>query len=73
MSILKNQKFWCVMAGLVGPTIIKEILKAKKTREYAVRGLARGMKITAEAKTTFRDMMDEATDICNDAKKETNK
>ena len=73
MSVWKNEKFWCVMAGLVGPTIIKEILKAKKTREYAVRGLVRGMKFTTEAKATFRDMMDEAADICNDAKKEAGK
>ncbi len=70
MSVWKNEKFWCVMAGVVGPAIIKKILKAPKTREYAVKGLAEGMKITADAKATFQDMKDQAADICNDAKKE---
>ena len=40
MSVWKNEKFWCVVAGVVGPAIIKKILKAPKTREYAVKGLA---------------------------------
>ena len=53
MSVWKNEKFWCVVAGVVGPTIIKKILKAPKTREYAVKGLAEGMKITADAKAAF--------------------
>lgn len=68
MSVWKNEKFWCVVAGVVGPTIIKKILKAPKTREYAVKGLAEGMKITADAKASFQDMKNEAADICNDAK-----
>ena len=28
MSVWKNEKFWCVVAGVVGPTIIKKILKS---------------------------------------------
>ncbi len=70
MSVWKNEKFWCVVAGAVGSAIAKKILKAPKTREYAVKGLAQGMKFTADAKATFQDMKDEAADICNDAKKE---
>ena len=70
MSVWKNEKFWCVVAGVVGPAIIKKIVKAPKTREFAVKGLAEGMKITADAKVAFQDMKDEAADICNDAKKE---
>ena len=68
MSVWKNEKFWCVVAGVVGPAVIKKILKAPKTRECAVKGLAQGMKFTADAKATFQDMKDEAADICNDAK-----
>ena len=70
MSVWKNEKFWCVVAGVVGPAIIKKVIKAPKTREFAVKGLAEGMKITADAKAAFQDMKDEAADICNDAKKE---
>lgn len=68
MSVWKNEKFWLVMAGAVGSAIAKKILKAPKTREYAVKGLAEGMKITADAKAAFQDMKDQAADICNDAK-----
>ncbi|MBR2272897.1 MAG: DUF1490 domain-containing protein [Fibrobacter sp.] len=70
MSIWKNEKFWCVVGGAIGSAIAKKILKAPKTREYAVKGLAHGMKFTADAKATFQDMKDEAADICNDAKNE---
>lgn len=70
MSILKNEKFWLVVAGAVGSAVTKKILKAKKTRELAVTGLAHGMKFTADAKAAFQDMKDEANDICNDAKSE---
>ena len=73
MSIWKNEKFWCVVGGAVGSVIAKKILKAKKTRECAVKGLACGMKFTADAKAAFQDMKDEASDICNDAKKEAEK
>lgn len=70
MSIFKNEKFWLVVAGAVGSAVTKKILKAKKTRELAVTGLAHGMKFTADAKAAFQDMKDEANDICNDAKTE---
>ena len=70
MSVFKNEKFWLVVAGAVGSTVAKKVLKAKKTRELAVQGLAHGMKFTADAKAAFKDMKDEANDICNDAKAE---
>ena len=70
MSVFKNEKFWLVVAGAVGSAVAKKVLKAKKTRELAVTGLARGMKFTADAKAAFQDMKDEAADICNDAKNE---
>ena len=70
MSVWKNEKFWCVVAGVVGPTIIKKILKAPKTREYAVKEVDEGMKITADAKAAVQDMKNEAADIGNDEKKE---
>ena len=50
MSMFKNEKFWLVIAGAVGSAVAKKVLKAKKTRELAVQGLAHGMKFTADAK-----------------------
>lgn len=50
MSMFKNEKFWHVIAGAVGSAVAKKVLKAKKTRELAVQGLAHGTKFTADAK-----------------------
>ena len=43
MSMFKNEKFWLVVAGAVGSAVAKKVLKAKKTRELAVQGLAQLM------------------------------
>ena len=67
---MKSSGWWWLV--LLAPLLQRKFssLKAPKTREYAVKGLAQGMKFTADAKATFQDMKDEAADICNDAKKE---
>lgn len=67
-NILKNEKFWCVAAGAAGALIGRKVLTAKKTRELAVSGLAKGMKLTHDAKAVFQDMKDEAEDLCYEAK-----
>ncbi len=64
----KNEKVWCGVAGAAIAVIGGKVLKAKKTRELAVSGLAKGMKLHADAKASFRSMKDEAADICYDAK-----
>ena len=48
----------------------KKVVKAKKTRELAVTGLAKGMKLKSDAQSALRNMKDEASDICYDAKVE---
>lgn len=67
-NIFKNEKFWLVVAGAAGTIVGKKVITAKKTRELAVKGLAKGMKFTDDAKTAFRNMKDEAQDICYEAK-----
>lgn len=66
----KNEKFWYAVGGAAATVIGKKVLKAKKTREIAVSGLAKGMKLQSDAKNAFRNMKDEANDICYDAKTE---
>ena len=39
-------------------------------RSVAVTGLAKGMKLQNDAKATFQNIKDEASDICYDAKTE---
>lgn len=69
-NLFKNQKFLCALGGAAAVIIGKKIVTAKKTRELAVSGLAKGMKLTHDAKEVFQNMKDEAVDICFDAKAE---
>ena len=69
-NILKNEKFWLVVAGAAGVIVGKKIVTAKKTREIAVTGLAKGMKFTNDAKAAFQSMKDEAQDLCYEAKEQ---
>lgn len=69
-NLFKNQKFLCALGGAVAVIVGKKIITAKKTREFAVSGLAKGMKLTHDAKESFQNMKDEASDICYDAKAE---
>ncbi|MCM1529821.1 MAG: hypothetical protein NC093_07480 [Alistipes sp.] len=66
----KNEKLWCAIAGAATVIIGKKVLTSKKTRELAVSGLAKGMKLQNDAKEAFQNMKDEAADICYDAKAE---
>lgn len=69
-NLFKNQKFLCALGGAAAVIVGKKILTAKKTRQLAVSGLAKGMKLTHDAKEAFQNMKDEASDICYDAKTE---
>ena len=55
-NIFKNEKFWLVAAGAAGVIVGKKIITAKKTRQLAVTGLAKGMKLTSDAKSAFQSM-----------------
>ncbi len=69
-NIFKNEKFLCALGGAAAVIVGKKILTAKKTRQLAVSGLAKGMKLSHDAKEAFQNMKDEASDICYDAKTE---
>ena len=68
----KNQKVWCAIGGAAAVIVGKKILTAKKTRELAVTGLAKGMKFQQEAKETLQNMREEAEDMCYEAKSQLN-
>ena len=70
LKCLKNEKLWFAVGGAAAMVIGKKIVKAKKTRELAVCGLAKGMKLKSDAQSALRSMKDEASDICYDAKVE---
>ena len=58
------------VGGAAAVILGKKVVKAKKTRELAVTGLAKGMKLKSDAQSALRSMKDEASDICYDAKVE---
>lgn len=65
---LKNEKLLCFVGGIFAATYGVKMLKSDKTRNACVTGLAKCMKLQNEAKETFRNMREEAEDICYDAK-----
>ena len=66
-NFFKNKYFLSALGGAAAVIVGKKIITAKKTRELAVTGLAKGMKFTHDAKETFQNMKDEAADLCYDA------
>ena len=70
LKCCKDEKFWCAVGGAAAVILGKKVVKAKKTRELAVTGLAKGMKLKSDAQSALRNMKDEASDICYDAKVE---
>lgn len=70
LNCFKNEKLWCAIGGAVAVIVGKKIVTSKKTRQLAVSGLAKGMKMQSDAKEAFQNMKDEAVDICCDAKAE---
>jgi hypothetical protein len=70
LNCFKNEKVLCALGGAAAVIIGNVILKSKKTRQLAVSGLAKGMKLQNDAKEAFQNMKDEAQDICYDAKAE---
>lgn len=69
-NLFKNQKFLCALGGAAAVIVGKKVITSKKARQLAVTGLAKGMKLTHDAKEVFQNMKDEAADLCYDAKAE---
>ena len=64
-------KHAAILISLAAGVIVgKKIITAKKTRQLAVTGLAKGMKLTSDAKSAFQSMKDEAQDLCYEAKEQ---
>lgn len=70
LNLFKHEKLICALGGAAAVIIGKKVITSPKTRQLAVTGLAKGMKLTHDAKEAFQNMKDEAADICYDAKAE---
>lgn len=69
-NIFKNEKLWLVVAGAAGAIVGQKVIASKAVRKLAVTGLAKGMKLSHDAKAAFQDMKDEAEDLCYEAKEQ---
>ena len=68
MDCIKNEKLICFIGGVVAATYGVKALKSDKTRKACVSGLAKCMKLQKDAQESFKNMKEEAEDICYDAK-----
>lgn len=71
-EFLKNDKFLGFVGGVLAATYGVRALKSDKARELCVNGLAKCMKLSDSTKETYKNMKEEAEDICYDAKKLSN-
>lgn len=69
-NFLKDKKVLCALGGAAAVILGKKIITAKKTRQLAVSGLAKGMKLAHDSREVFQNMKDDAADLCYDAKAE---
>lgn len=70
LDIVKNEKLLCFAGGVLAATYGVKALKSEKTRKACVSGLAKCIKLQNDAQETFKNMREEAEDICYDAKQE---
>ncbi len=70
LDCLKNEKFLYFVGGALAATYGVKALKSEKTRKACVSGLAKCIKLQNDAQVTFKNMKEEAEDICYDAKQQ---
>ncbi len=68
LDALKNEKFLYFVGGVLAATYGVKAAKSEKTRKVCVNGLAKCIKLQNDAQETFKNMKEEAQDICYDAK-----
>lgn len=68
-DIVKNEKVLYFAGGILAATYGVKALKSDKTRKACVNGLAKCIKLKNDAQAAFKNMKEEAEDICYDAKK----
>ena len=68
LDFVKNEKFLYFVGGVLAATYGVKAEKSEKTRKVCVNGLAKCIKLQNDAQETFKNMKEEAQDICYDAK-----
>jgi|GEM_PF-67045 len=66
----RKERIGLFAGGMAATAVLTKILTSEKTRECAVTGLAKGMKLQMDAQAKFQTIKEEAQDLCYDAKEE---
>lgn len=72
LDCVKDKRVLCFIGGVLAATCGVKAAKSDKTRKACVKGLAKCIKLQNDAQEAFKNMKEEAEDICYDAKKEAN-
>ena len=70
MNWYKNEKLLTFIGGAAAAVVGTKILKAKKTRELCVKGLACGITAKNNAEAAVQSIKEDAEDICHDAREQ---
>ena len=70
MNWYKNEKLLTFIGGATAAVVGTKILKAKKTRELCVKGLAWGITAKNNAEAAVQSIKEDAEDICHDAREQ---
>lgn len=65
---LKNDKVVFFAAGIASVFAAKKLVKSEKVRKACVSGIAKGMKLQQDAQETFKNMKEDAEDLCYEAR-----
>ncbi len=68
LNWITKERKWIFAAGAATGLAVLGILKTKKARELAVKGVAGGMLLKDKALETAANIKEEAEDICAEAK-----
>lgn len=66
----KNEKLLSFLGGAAAVIVGTKILKAPKTRELCVKGLASGITAKNNAMATIQNLKEDAEDLCADAREQ---
>ena len=66
-----NKKNWLIaLAGAAAAEAVRVVASSKKTRELAVKGLAKGMRVSDRVKENMNNLKEDAQDLYAEAKME---
>lgn len=70
MSWYTSAKFWCFVGGAAATAAGTAVCKAKKSRELAVKAIAKGMQIQQDASEGLQSIKDDAADLAEEARRQ---